>query len=119
MDYKDYIKGIINGNPFSMTRKLLMLLCCWMVGMLSTADAQDLFTECCGYTFTAPTTTGANILTNGTDTYTIVSLITSYHDNSFASSPALPLFVIATIETLKTKGYILDSEKTQLEALTW
>ncbi|MCK9576458.1 MAG: hypothetical protein M0R51_11095 [Clostridia bacterium] len=118
MTYKQKLENLIKSGMYSLVQNLLRVLCCWLAGMITTADAQDLFTEC-GYTFTAPTTTGAIILTNGTTTYTIVSLITAYHDNDYQKSDVMKLVVFAIIDGFKNAGYILDSERTQLEELPW
>lgn len=121
MTCKKMIEIIFATGLFSTTWKLLMVMNCWISGLISLDDAQALFAEC-GFTFTKPTTTGETILTNGTQTpttYTIVSLITAYHDNDYAKSSAIAREILRLIETLQKAGYLLTSEQTSLEALAW
>lgn len=121
MTWKEKIQDLFNTGVFSTVQKLFMVLYYWILGKITTADAQDLCAEC-GFTFTAPTTTGQTILTNGAATptvYTIVTLITDYHDNYWPKSLWAPEQVLDMINDIHSAGYITDDEQTTLKGLGW
>ena len=112
------IESLFATGVFSITEKLMMILYYWILGKITDVDAEGLAEEC-EYTFTKPTTTGVNILTNGMTTYTIVSLITAYHDNDFSHSMMVPEQIIDMIDDIYTAGYITAAEQTTLKGLGW
>ncbi|MCK9577597.1 MAG: hypothetical protein M0R51_16955 [Clostridia bacterium] len=118
MTWKKRIESLFATGVFSITEKLMMILYYWILGKITDADAEELAEEC-DYTFTKPTTTGVTIFTNGTTTYTIVTLITAYHDNDYAKSMIVPEQIIDMIDAIYTAGYITAEEQTALKGLGW
>lgn len=118
MTWRKRIEDLFATGEFSTTAKLTMVLFYWALGKISDSDAADLFTEC-GYTFTKPTAIDQTILTNGTISYTIVSLITTYHDNDWKNSMVAPASIEKMIDSLHSSGYITTEEQTSLKGLGW
>ena len=121
MTCKAIVEMLFETGLFSPVYKLLMVINCWVSGLISLDDAQALCTEC-GFTFTKPTATGQMILTDGASTpvtYTLVSLLTAYNASDYSKSDAVKTEVFSLIDTLKTNGYITADEQTALKGLTW
>lgn len=121
MTCKKLLESVFSSGVFSTTWKLLMIINCWVSGLITLDDAQELCTEC-GFIFTSPTATGQTILTDNSTTpttYTFVTLITAYHDNDFLKSSAIPKEVFKLIDTLQSNGYLTTSEQTSLKGLKW
>ena len=118
MTWKQRIKNLFETGVFSTTAKLMMVLYYWILGGITDADAAELFLDC-GFTFTKPTATGAIILTDETTNYTIVSLITAYHNNDYSNSYIVPYQIIDAINDIHSDGYITDQEQTDLIGLGW
>jgi len=118
MTCKAMIEILFSTGLFSTSYKLLMVINCWISGMITLSDAQALCAEC-GYTFTKPTTTGAVILSNRDATYTLVSMLTYYHDNDYTKSAAMSAEIYSLIDTLQKAGYLLTDEQTSLKGLGW
>lgn len=118
MTWKQKIEDLFATGVFSITAKLTMVLYYWALGKISTSDATELFAEC-GFTFTKPTATGQTILTDGTTNYTIITLITAYHDNDYPKSMVSPNEIDKMIDDLKASGYLTTDEQTSLKGLGW
>ena len=118
MTWRKRIEDLFALGEFSITAKLMLVLFAWAKGKISDSDATDLFAEC-GYTFTKPTAIDQTILTNGTATYTIVLLITFYHDNDWEKSMVAPGNIDGMIDNLHSSGYITTDEQTALKGLKW
>ncbi len=118
MTWKEIILDLFSTGVFSTTAKLMMVFYYWFLGGINDDEATDLFEEC-DFTFTKPTSTGATVLTNGTTSYTIVSLITAYHDNDSSKSRIAPYQITDAIDDLYSNGLITGSEQTTLKGLGW
>lgn len=118
MTWKEKIENLFKSGVFAIVQKLLMVLYFWALGRLSDSDAKALFTEC-GYTFTKPTTIDQIILISGTTSYTIISLITAYHDNYYSLSQLSSDDIFDMIDHLHSSGYITTDEQTLLKGLGW
>ena len=118
MTVRQKIENLFASGVFSTTAKLMMVLYYWILSGITDADATALSLEC-GYTFTKPTTTGAVILTNGATTYTIVTLITAYHNKDFSNSYVDGDDITDMIDDAKSAGYITADEQTTLKGLGW
>ena len=117
MTLKQKIINYFNSGEFSTTAKLMMVLYYWIWGGITDDDAEELSLKV-EYTFTKPTTTGQTILT-GAINYTIVTLVTAYHNNDFSTSIVYGDDIIYMIAEAKSSGYITDSEETTLKGLGW
>ena len=121
MTWKKKIQDLFDTGEFAIVQKLFMVLYYWILNKISTIDAQDLCTEC-GFTFTAPTTTGQTILTDNATIptiYTIVTLIKNYHDNYWYKSLLTPEQALQMIDDIHSAGYIKDDEQADLKGLGW
>ena len=118
MPWRMRIEKSFATGKFSTIAKLTMVLYYWALGKITTSDATDLFLEC-GFTFTKPTAIGQTILTDGTTSYTIITLITAYHDNDWAKSEVGPKQIYKMIDDLETSGYLTTDEQTSLKGLEW
>ena len=111
------IRYAFDSGYLSLIEKLMLVFFYWTLGGITNDQAISFFAEC-GYTFTPPTTTGVTILTGG-KTYTVVSLVTEFHDTAYPSTIIGPFAAQEMLKALKSKGFILDSELTQLKGLGW
>ena len=118
MTCKAMIEILFNTGLFSTVYKLLMVINCWISGLISLTDAQELCTAC-GFTFTKPAATGQTVLTDGTTAYTLVSLITDYHDNAYSKSISMEIEIHSLIDALQKSGYLTTDEQTSLKGLGW
>ncbi|MCK9577077.1 MAG: hypothetical protein M0R51_14330 [Clostridia bacterium] len=112
------VRNAFDSGVLSILEKLALVFYYWLFGGISSADATDFFLEC-GYTFIIPNATGIIILTGITSTYTIVSLITQYNTDAYPQSFVGSDSMLEMIRLAYSKGYITDTEKTQLEELPW
>jgi hypothetical protein len=111
------VRYAFDSGALSLIEKLMIVFYYWVIGGITNDQAISFFAEC-GYTFTPPTTTGATIL-SGTETYTVVSLVTEFHDTAYPSAIIGPFAAQEMFEAIKSKGIVLDSELTQLKGLGW
>lgn len=112
------IRYAFDSGILSVLEKLMLVLFYWMLGGITNTETTAFFAEC-GFTFAKPTTTGTEILTNGTTTYTIVSLITDYNTNSYPSDAVGSFAAKQMIKKAKLRGLITDAEAATLVALPW
>ena len=118
MTWRKRIEDLFATGEFSTTAKLTMVLFYWILGKISDSDAMDLFSEC-GFTFSKPTAIDQTILTDSTTSYTIVLLITAYHDNDWKNSMVSPKDIEKMIDAIQAAGYITTAEQGDLKGLKW
>ncbi len=112
------VRYAFDSGILTLLEKLTLVLFYWLLSGISDTEATAFFAEC-SFTFTVPNTIDIDILTNGTDTYTVVSLITNYNENAYPSDTVGSFAAKQMIKKAKTRGFITDAESATLVALPW
>lgn len=119
MKGKDRLTHLISGGKFDLVSELIAIFVYWLWGAVTFADASSIASQYLNFTFTIPTTPGSNAFSNGSISYTLVSLITAYHNSDFSSSYVDGRQMEDTINLAHSDGYLLDSEQSTLINLGW
>lgn len=119
MNGKQKLIDIISSGAFDLVSELMAIYAYWLTGAVTFADASSIASQYLGFTFTIPTTPGSNAFTNGNISYTLVSLITAYHNADFSTSLITGRQMEDIINWSYSGGYLLGSEQTSLLNLGW
>ena len=82
-----------------------------------TDDEVTNFLSQLGYTYTKFSGIDSVIVSDGSKSYTLVQLITKYHDEFFSTTILAPGAVIDTVKEAFNEGYLTQIEETTLEGL--